>query len=338
MSIKVVRYQRENQHDYCEITMENSQGMQVKLLNYGATLERILIPTAQGLENIIMSLDSPADYSKARNFLGGTVGRVVGRIRHGQWQYGNHIVQLPLNDGQNHIHGGTGTDTQVFDFSTHFDMHQSTVAFILFDADGNNGYPGNMKLQVSYTLDNDNQLTYRIKAVSDKLTIFNPTNHVYFRLNGPESDVLGLNLQLNSDEYLPLDADSLPYQGRKSVEGTVFDFRNAKPVGTVINSHDPEIDAEHGLNHPFLLRGDDPKAILSSPDKKRRVVMTTKSPSIVVYTANHFDHTGIAKHIGQYDGITLEAQVPPAEGSDLTAITLFPGEQFNTWTKWQFKY
>ncbi|GAX03961.1 aldose 1-epimerase [Secundilactobacillus pentosiphilus] len=338
MPIKVARYQRKGQHDYCEITMVNRHGMQVKLLNYGATLEKVLIPTARGLENVIMSLESPEDYSKARNFLGGTVGRVVGRIRHGQWQHGNHIVQLPLNDGQNHIHGGTGTDTQIFEFSTQYDEHQSTATFILFDADGNNGYPGNLKLQVSYTLDDDNQLTYRIRAISDKMTIFNPTNHVYFRLNGPQSDVLGLNLQLNSDTYLPLDADSLPYQGRRSVEGTVFDFRRAKSVGAVINSHDSQIDAERGLNHPFLLRGDSPAAVLSSPDKKRTVVMTTKSPAIVVYTGNHFDHTGIAKNLGQYNGITLEAQMPPAAGSDLTAITLLPGEQFDTWTKWQFTY
>lgn len=338
MKAEVNKYQYRNGADYCEITLINDRGLRVCLLNYGATLEKVLVPTDEGLENVIMSLDTPADYSKERNFLGGTVGRVVGRIRNGQWRHGAQILQLSLNDGRNHIHGGTGTDTQVFSFVTSYDSEMAQATFTLFDPDGANGYPGNLQLRVSYTLDNHNQLTYKIMAISDQLTIFNPTNHVYFRLDGPDSRVNDLMLQISSDYYLPLDDASLPYMGRRDVTGTVFDFRSSSRIGDVLASQDAEIKAENGLNHPFILRGNQPAVLLTSPRKKRSVQMQTKAPAVVVYTANHFNHTGVAAHLGKYDGVTLEAQFPPASGSDLSAITMMPNQQFETWTSWHFVY
>ncbi len=103
------KYSRKNGQDLCEISLENNQGMKVKILNYGATLEKVLLDG----EDMILSLNSPEDYSKERNFLGGTVGRICGRVRLGQWKHGNQIYQLPQNDGENHIHGGIGTDMKV---------------------------------------------------------------------------------------------------------------------------------------------------------------------------------------------------------------------------------
>lgn len=335
----VNKYDHKDTKDYCEITMTNDHGMQVKLLNYGATLEKVLLPIENGsLENVIMSLHSPEDYSKERNFLGGTVGRIVGRVRKGQWQHGSQIVQFPLNDGQNHAHGGQGTDTKVFSFKTEFDEQIAQTTLTLFDPAGTNNYPGNLKMKVTYTLDNDDRLSYEIKALSDELTVFNPTNHVYFRLDGQDTGIKDLQLKINSDFYLPLDKTSMPYQGRRSVDGTVFDLRAGKRIGDILDSDDEEIKAEGGLNHPFILRGDTPDVILTSTAKNRSMELTTKSPSVVVYTANHFDNTGIAKHIGQYDGVALEAQFPPQEGTDLMPITLMQGEQFETWTHWKFHY
>ncbi|HBQ08381.1 MAG TPA: galactose-1-epimerase, partial [Lactobacillus sp.] len=112
MKISFVKYGRKDNKDLCEITLENDHGMVAKVLNYGATLEKVLVDS----ENMILSLKKPADYSKERNFLGGSVGRIAGRVRAGQWKHGNEIHQLPLNDGENHIHGGVGTDMQVWNF------------------------------------------------------------------------------------------------------------------------------------------------------------------------------------------------------------------------------
>ena len=339
MDITVKKYDHQAGKDYCELTLTNDQGMQVKLLNYGATLEQVLLPGENGPEDVILSLPSSADYGVARNYLGGTVGRIVGRVRRGQWQLGNQLIQLPVNSGKNHAHGGTGTDTQVFAFQPEITARSVKVTMTLVDPNGANGYPGTLKMWVSYELDNQNRLTYGIQAVTDQVTVFNPTNHVYFNLDGPETTVADQHLKIASDYYLPLDAESLPYRGRAAVAGTVFDFRRGKRLGAVLDGNDPEIVAERGLNHPFMLTGRQPVVTLTSPQRNRVMRMQTTAPAVVVYTANLFAHTpGVTAKIGQYGGVAFEAQVAPQEGSDLTPLTLMPGERFDRQTSWQFDF
>lgn len=322
------KYGEKNGKDLCEITLKNSQGTEVKVLNYGATLEKVLLDN----ENMIMSLSTPADYSKERNFLGGTVGRICGRVRLGQWKHGQDIYQLPQNDGKNHIHGGLGTDTRVWNFKLHSDDQVARVDLYLFDPDGSNNFPGNMKLHVSYELDDENNVDYRLEAVSDQLTIFNPANHTYFTLGEKAKD---LNLQLNADYYLPVGADGLPTAGMAEVKNTAFDFTTGKKISAALGSNDPQIKLRNGIDHPFILNGNQPAAVLTS--QKHKMTMTTNAPAVVIYTGNHFDHTGIAKNIGQYDGVTLEAQCPPSNTTDLSEITLLPNEKFERKICWKFK-
>ncbi|AVW87195.1 aldose epimerase family protein [Lactobacillus acidophilus] len=328
MKTNFVKYERKDNKDLCEITLENDAGMAVKVLNYGATLEKVLLDG----ENMILSLNSPEDYSKERNFLGGTVGRIAGRVRAGQWKHGNEIHQLPLNDGDNHIHGGIGTDMHVWDFRPSCDSEHARVDLTLFDPDGNNDYPGNLKLHARYELDNENNLHYLLEAVSDKLTIFNPVNHTYFNLGERAED---LNLQMNADYYLPVDEAGLPDRGMAEVAGTAFDFRKTKRIGDALNSDDSQIKLRNGLDHPFILNGNNPAALLSS--NKHRLIVKTNAPALVLYAGNHFNHTGIVNNIGQYDGITFEAQCPPAEGNDLGQITLLPFEKFKRTVDWKFE-
>ena len=328
MKTNFVKYERKDNKDLCEITLENDAGMAVKVLNYGATLEKVLLDG----ENMILSLNSPEDYSKERNFLGGTVGRIAGRVRAGQWKHGNEIHQLPLNDGDNHIHGGIGTDMHVWDFRPSCDSEHARVDLTLFDPDGNNDYPGNLKLHARYELDNENNLHYLLEAVSDKLTIFNLVNHTYFNLGERAED---LNLQMNADYYLPVDEAGLPDRGMAEVAGTAFDFRKTKRIGDALNSDDSQIKLRNGLDHPFILNGNNPAALLSS--NKHRLIVKTNAPALVLYAGNHFNHTGIVNNIGQYDGITFEAQCPPAEGNDLGQITLLPFEKFKRNVDWKFE-
>ena len=328
MKTNFVKYERKDNKDLCEITLENDAGMAVKVLNYGATLEKVLLDG----ENMILSLNSPEDYSKERNFLGGTVGRIAGRVRAGQWKHGNEIHQLPLNDGDNHIHGGIGTDMHVWDFRPSCDSEHARVDLTLFDPDGNNDYPGNLKLHARYELDNENNLHYLLEAVSDKLTIFNLVNHTYFNLGERAED---LNLQMNADYYLPVDEAGLPDRGMAEVAGTAFDFRKTKRIGDALNSDDSQIKLRNGLDHPFILNGNNPAALLSS--NKHRLIVKTNAPALVLYAGNHFNHTGIVNNSGQYDGITFEAQCPPAEGNDLGQITLLPFEKFKRTVDWKFE-
>ena len=334
MDVSVEQYGQYQGQNLYELTLTNDQGMVVRLLNYGATLEKVLLPEADGLHNMVLSLPTREDYSKERNFLGGTVGRIVGRIRGHVWQHGDVKVDLPMNEGKNHIHGGDdGLDRQVYSFRTEQTATTASASFTFVDPAGHNGYPGNLKLQVTYTLTNANALQYRVDALSDEETLFNPTNHTYFALDQPAT-IDETVLTIPADAYKPLDAEHLPDQGWQPVAGTVFDFRNGQKLGDVIHTRADQITSERGINHPFLLKNG--KALAAKlQTKNHTMTLVTTAPSVVVYTANHFDGTGVAHNIKQFDGVALECQYPPVSGSDLSAITLLPGEPFtlaNTWT------
>lgn len=334
MDVSVEQYGQYQGQNLYELTLTNDQGMVVKLLNYGATLEKVLLPEADGLHNMVLSLPTREDYSKERNFLGGTVGRIVGRIRGHVWQHGDVKVVLPMNEGKNHIHGGDdGLDRQVYNFRTEQTATTASASFTFVDPAGHNGYPGNLKLQVTYTLTNANALQYRVDALSDEETLFNPTNHTYFALDQPAT-IDETVLTIPADAYKPLDAEHLPDQGWQLVAGTVFDFRNGQKLGDVIHTRADQITSERGINHPFLLKNGKTLAA-KLQTKNHTMTLVTTAPSVVVYTANHFDGTGVAHNIKQFDGVALECQYPPVSGSDLSAITLLPGEPFtlaNTWT------
>ena len=334
MDVSVEQYGQYQGQNLYELTLTNDQGMVDRLLNYGATLEKVLLPEADGLHNMVLSLPTREDYSKERNFLGGTVGRIVGRIRGHVWQHGDVKVDLPMNEGKNHIHGGDdGLDRQVYNFRTEQTATTASASFTFVDPAGHNGYPGNLKLQVTYTLTNANALQYRVDALSDEETLFNPTNHTYFALDQPAT-IDETVLTIPADAYKPLDAEHLPDQGWQPVAGTVFDFRNGQKLGDVIHTRADQITSERGINHPFLLKNG--KALAAKlQTKNHTMTLVTTAPSVVVYTANHFDGTGVAHNIKQFDGVALECQYPPVSGSDLSAITLLPGEPFtlaNTWT------
>ncbi|NVO87495.1 galactose mutarotase [Lactobacillus rhamnosus] len=334
MDVSVEQYGQYQGQNLYELTLTNDQGMVVKLLNYGATLEKVLLPESDGLHNMVLSLPTREDYSKERNFLGGTVGRIVGRIRGHVWQHGDVKVDLPMNEGKNHIHGGDdGLDRQVYNFRTEQTATTASASFTFVDPAGHNGYPGNLKLQVTYTLTNANALQYRVDALSDEETLFNPTNHTYFALDQPAT-IDETVLTIPADAYKPLDAEHLPDQGWQPVAGTVLDFRNGQKLGDVIHTRADQITSERGINHPFLLKNG--KALAAKlQTKNHTMTLVTTAPSVVVYTANHFDGTGVAHNIKQFDGVALECQYPPVSGSDLSAITLLPGEPFtlaNTWT------
>lgn len=334
MDVSVEQYGQYQGQNLYELTLTNDQGMVVKLLNYVATLEKVLLPEADGLHNMVLSLPTREDYSKERNFLGGTVGRIVGRIRGHVWQHGDVKVDLPMNEGKNHIHGGDdGLDRQVYNFRTEQTATTASASFTFVDPAGHNGYPGNLKLQVTYTLTNANALQYRVDALSDEETLFNPTNHTYFALDQPAT-IDETVLTIPADAYKPLDAEHLPDQGWQPVAGTVLDFRNGQKLGDVIHTRADQITSERGINHPFLLKNG--KALAAKlQTKNHTMTLVTTAPSVVVYTANHFDGTGVAHNIKQFDGVALECQYPPVSGSDLSAITLLPGEPFtlaNTWT------
>jgi aldose 1-epimerase len=338
-TVTVTRYQRIGNRDYDSITLRNKNGMQATILNYGATLAQLTVPNQDGRElNLILSLRQFSDYDKERNYLGGTVGRIIGRMAGGQWQDGDVTHQFELNDGPNHAHGGReGFDTQLFTYQTREAGQSATVMLDLLDVAGHNGYPGNLHLTVTYTLDDQNTLHYGVHATTDVRTLCNPANHVYFNLNGADT-ICQQNLQVNADDYLPLDEQDIPSLGIRTVTGSPFDLRKGRLLGDVLAASDTQITQQGGLNHPFLLSKQNPAAILTSTDGQRRMTMATTAPAVVVYTANHFKHKGYAANIGRYDGVALEAQFPPSADRHLRPITLMPGNEFNAHTSWHMDF
>lgn len=327
--------------DKTEITLQNSQGMTVKLLNYGATLEKILLPDHNGaFRDVILSLVSPSYYDKHRNYLGGTVGRVIGRIKDGIWQKDAQTTyQFELNENQQtHSHGGRhGLDTQTFTYQLEKTNDACSVIFTYLDRDGHNGYTGNLNVTVKYTLDNSNTLTYLVSATTDQTTLCNIANHTYFCLDGPDTNIKQTTLQIPADTYLPLDEQHIPLESPATVENTCFDFRKGAPIAQALNSQDSQIQQENGLNHPFIINNEQP-IYLESGDKKVKMTMRTNAPSVVTYTGNHFHHSGYTKNLGQYCGIALEAQIPPSATHNLTEMVLSPSDHFKRQVTWKFDY
>lgn len=317
-----------------ELTMTNRNGMVVKVLNYGATLERVMVPDGDTKTDVILTLASPEDYSKERNLLGGTIGRIIARVPGHTWHQGEKSLELPANEGDNTIHGGPdGIDMQAWNVAYREKSQADQVTFTLVDFAGHNQFPGNLKVTVTYTLDDQDRLQYELTAETDQMTLFNATNHVYFALDGQGSTVDQTTLQLASDYYGPLAENHLPMSGWQPVAGTPFDFRQGQRLGDVM----PQVLGGAGFDHPFLLKND--KAATLTGDSGRSVDMTTSAPAVVVYTGNHWDEeTGVASHLKRHSGVTLEAQVAPPSGQDWSGITLMPGSPYQLKTSWQFRY
>ncbi|WP_203623529.1 MULTISPECIES: aldose epimerase family protein [unclassified Lacticaseibacillus] len=331
MTIKLQKYGTLRGEPLYEFTLTNQAGMAVHLLNYGATLARVVVPTARGPLDQILTLPSVADYAKERNFLGGTVGRVVGRLPGHVWHREGRDVTLLPGEGDNAIHGGPeGSDTQVFTATYREGDTEDQVTFTFVDPAGHNRFPGSVKTTVTYTLHASNTLTYALHAVTDEETLYNPTNHVYFAPDGLEAGIADTTVTLAADYYAPLDEHHLPSGGWASVAGTPFDFRSGAKLGDRM----PQVLAGQGFDHPFLIKK--AQAVLLTGKSGRKMALTTTAPAIVMYTANHFDHTGVPHNIGAHSGVALEAQIAPPSGLDWSSITLMPGEPYDLETSWRF--
>jgi len=320
-----------------EVTLINQHQMQVSLLSYGASIQKISIPDHGHFTNIVLSLPQPTDYLKARNFFGATVGRVAGRLPGHQWQLGDQTIDLVANDGPNHKHGGLqGLDQQLFDIAA---IGDNWITFVVLDSNGHNGYPGNLKLTVTYTLTDTDTLQCQLHASCDQTTLFNPTNHTYFALDGPQSTIEGLQVQVAANYYQPVTPAHLPLDGWHTTANTVFDLSQPTDLQSILTSSNSQIKQEHGFNHAWLLNQQaNFAAKLSSPKTNRSVTMTTDAPAVILYTANHFNHTGLTADIGQHGGITLETQSAPLANNNWSTITLVAGESFTRTTSWHFDY
>ena len=315
------------------ITAKN--GMQAELLDYGATIRTLLVPDKNGkLVDVVLGYDTIEDYEKNDGYLGATIGRVGNRIREGKFTLGGKEYSLAINNGPNHLHGGLkGFDKYVWDAKPMDDK----VKFSMVSPDGNEGYPGTLKVSVTLGFEGDGfALVY--EATTDKDTPLNLTNHSYFNLNGGGSNSTHL-LTLDADSFTINDENCLPTGEIVSVEGTAMDFRTEHAIGERIDSAEPCVALSGGYDSNYVLNSADFARVRSSESGIVMKVATTE-PGVQLYSGN-FTTKRVGKGGSVIDrryAICLETQHFPdsINHPEWPSAVLSAGETYNSKTVYTF--
>ncbi len=329
-------------------TLTNAAGMEVRATTYGVILVSIRVPDRQGrFDDIVIGHENLEGYLTKSRYFGAVVGRYGNRIAGGKVTIDGHAYQLTLNNGPNHLHGGTkGFDKVVWDANVVNDARGPSVVFTHTSPDGHEGYPGTLAARVAYTLTDANELIVEYSATTDKPTIVNITQHSYFNLAGDGSgDITNHRITLHADRYTPVDGNQIPTGELASVAGTPFDLRSETRIGDRIDADDAQLKGSSGFDHNFVLvrkgRGLEPAARLVDPGTGRTMEVSTTEPGIQFYTGNKLDGSMVGKGGHVYKartGLCLETQHFPDSPNkpSFPSTVLRPGEQYRSTTVFKF--
>ncbi|CAN5742563.1 hypothetical protein BH23CHL4_BH23CHL4_30020 [soil metagenome] len=238
------------------VTLENSNGVSVSILSFGAIVQTLLIPSSNGDRvNVVLGYPTLAGYEKNAPYFGCVAGRYANRIAKGRFTIDEEQFQATQNDGENCLHGGArGFNRQLWSASPNDDSANPALTLSLVSEHGEEGFPGTLHLRVTYELTNDNALQVTYRAVTDRPTIINLTQHSYFNLGGEGAGTaLDHELKINASWYTPVDAGLITTGELAPVAGTPFDFRQPKPIGRDIRQSTDQIWFAMGYDHNFLL-------------------------------------------------------------------------------------
>ena len=321
-------------------TLRNQCGAYVELMNYGCAIRSIVVPDKNGKKmDVCLGYDTLREYEENDGYLGAVVGRHANRIEKGRFDLNGTAYSLACNNGPNHLHGGArGFDRHVW----HAEILPDGICFSRLSPDGEEGYPGNLQVQVAYRWSKENGLTLEYTAQCDRDTLVNLTNHCYFNLNGGGS-VLKHMLTVHAQQFLENDAFCLP-TGKfcDVVSHAAMDFRRAKPIGRDILQNDCNLRNARGYDHNYVLFPNEKKeaAVLYSADSGIQLRILTDQPGLQVYSGNFLTER-IGKNGCIYrerDAVCLETQKFPnalACGFKPAPI-LRAGERLQTITTYQF--
>ena len=291
MSVEVQNFSKaKNGQEIKLFTISNKKGMQAAVTNIGAVLVKLLVPDAKGtLADVVLGFDHGEDYYENGSFFGAVVGPNANRIGGASFEIDGVKYQLDVNDGPNNLHSDfeKGYHKAIWDAQT----EENSVTFTLTDTDGNMGFPGNKKVQVVYTLDEENGITLHYHASSDKKTVLNLTNHSYFNLDGHDSgSIEGHELTLNCSKYTPVVAGAIPTGELAPVAGTFMDFTQPKVVGKEINEKWEQLLLTKGYDHNWVIDGADGTlreiATVKGPKSGRVMKVYTTLPGVQFYAGN----------------------------------------------------
>jgi len=315
-----------------EYQLVNDQGAIFQCLNYGAVVNAILVPDHDGcLENVVLGFDKLSDYMAHPAYFGALVGRVAGRIRKGQWL--NH--QLTLNEKDNHIHGGENNFSQVVWQTKIVEDRTDTlgIQFTYHSLAGENGYPGNLAVTVTYLWTNENTWVMNVEAKTDEQTLFNPTNHTYFNLSGDtKRTIAGHQLQIFSDVYAETSKDKCPTGQLLPVIKTVYDFREPVLMRTAIEKHPNGYDTAFKLSKGIVN--------LNEQESGRRLEIQTTREAVIVFSTTGMDEDYFinGKKMCSHLGIALETQELPdaVHHKHFQSIVLEPNKPHISQTIYRF--
>ncbi len=322
--------------------LKNNKGVRIDITNFGGKIINIYVPDNKGnLMNINLGYDNLPDTVSGDLYLGALIGRYANRIAKGRFELDKETYILKTNGGAHALHGGEIGYNAVI-----WKARQENNKLILShtDKDGTEGYPGTVKVQVVYELNDDNELIIAYQAETDKATPVNFTNHAYFNLNGTDSISLILNhlLKINADNYTPIDNTSIPTGEIVTVENTPFDFRKYKSIGKDIDADHPQIKNGKGYDHNFVLNGanDELKfaAEAISPVTGISLKVFTTEPGMQFYTGNFINIDEFGKKYVPHSGFCLETQHFPdsPNKAEFPNTILPPGEIFKSKTIYRF--
>ena len=320
--------------------LKNDNGVEVYITNYGATIVSVLVPDKNGnLGDVTLGYNSIKGYIKDNTFMGTIVGRFANRIAKGKFSLDGKEYSLAINNDPNALHGGPGGYyKKVWDA----EQEGNSLKLSLVSPDGEEGYPGTLTVNMTYSLNNDDELIMEYEATTDAPTIVNLTNHAYWTLSGEgDSTINNHILTLNADYYTPVDSTLIPTGEIAPVEGTPFDFTEGKVIGQDINADDQQLAYGMGYDHNWVLNKEEDELALAAslydPKSGRVMDIFTTEPAIQFYGGNFMDGSIIGKSGKPYkfrSTLALETQhYPDAPNHDnFPSTVLRPGEKYSTKT------
>ncbi len=332
-----------------EYTLSNTNGVKAKIINYGATVVSLEVPDRNGkFSDVVLGYDNIEGYVADKSYFGAIIGRYGNRIGKGKFKLDGKEYQLSINNGENQLHGGTeGFNKKLWtvDATDESNLGPSiTLSYV--SKDGEEGYPGTVKLTVNYQLTNLNELKINYTGTTDKTTILNPTHHSYFNLTGdPNKTILDEELWIDADKFTPVDKGLITTGELADVKGTPMDFRKPIKVGARINDDYEQLKLGRGYDHNFVLNKHQeliPKvASVYDSSSGRFIEMWTDQPGVQFYTGNFLNGKVKGKNGIMYQqrtGLCLEAQHFPDSPNkpNFPSVVLKPGQVYRQSTIYKF--
>ncbi len=328
--------------------LKNNNGMEVTILNYGGIIQSVKVPDKNGeMGDVVLGFNNIEKYQKYSPYFGALIGRFGNRIAKGTFTLNDSTYHVPINDGPNSLHGGKkGFDKRIWDVTPFNKDSSEGLKLHYLSPDGEEGYPGNLDVNVTYTLNNQNELQIEYNATTDKPTVINLTNHSYFNLREGKDSINDYVLKIDADHFLPVDSTLIPTGEYRPVAGTPFDFTKPTKIGLHLNDTVKQMQLANGgydfcwvLNKPHNLSN--PAVSVYDPKSGRILKVYTTEPGVQFYSGNFLE--GAFKGKGgiaypKHSAIVLETEHFPDSPNQpkFPSTTLKPGEKYHSTTIYKF--